>query len=80
MNPFKAFVIVAGVSAASSLLIVFVSLRTLGQISDGGMWAIAAMTTAPAFMAIGVSHFISRTPGGELWRPDRKGAKQDDLQ
>ena len=78
-NPFQAFTIVAGISVAGSLLIVIVALQTLSRISDAGMWAIAAMAMAPALMGIGVSYFISRTPGSGPWEPESKGAKNNDL-
>ncbi len=80
MDPFKAFTIVAGISAAGSLLTVFVALKILDRISDGGMWAIAAMAAAPALMGIGVSYFISRTPSGVPWGSKSKGAEDNDLQ
>ncbi len=63
VNALKAFVAVAGISAISSLLIVVFALQILTQITDGGMWAIAAMAFAPSVAGIGVSYFISRLPG-----------------
>jgi hypothetical protein len=93
MNPFKAFTVVAGISAAGSLLTVVLSLTFLtlrvtdggrvtdgDRITDGGMWAIAAMAAAPAVMGIGVSYFISRTPSGVPWGSKSKGAEDNDLQ
>jgi hypothetical protein len=79
MNPFQAFVLVAGISAAGSLLIVCAALKTLTQISDGGMLAVAAMAFGPALMGIGVSYFISRTAGSRPWDSEGKGARDDDL-
>ena len=87
MNPFKAFTVVAGISAAGSLLTVLLSLTILstrvtdgGRVTDGAMWAIAAMAAAPAVMGIGVSYFISRTPSGVPWGSKSKGAEDNDLQ
>ena len=79
MDPFKAFPIVAGISAAGSVLIVLVPLQILNRISDGGMWAIAAMVAAPAIMGIGVSYFISRTSSGVPRGSESKGSKDDAL-
>jgi hypothetical protein len=58
VNAFAAYSIVALVSALASLLIGFGVTNTLTRITDSGMWAIAAMVFAPAFMGIGVSLFI----------------------
>lgn len=88
MNPFKAFTVVAGISAAGSLLTVLYALAFLSRVpdgglsrvNDGGMWAIAAMAAAPAVMGIGVSYFISRTPSGVPWGSKSKGAEDNDLQ
>ena len=86
MNPFKAFTVVAGISTAGSLLTVLYSLAFLsrvtagGRVTDGSMWAIAAMAAAPAVMGIGVSYFISRTPSGVPWGSKSKGAEVNDLQ
>ena len=90
MNPFKAFTVVAGISAAGSLLTVLLSLTILScppdggtilsRVTDGGMWAIAAMAAAPAVMGIGVSYCISRTPSGVPWGSKSKGAEDNDLQ
>ena len=86
MNPFKAFTVVAGISAAGSVLTVLYSLAFLSRITDGSrvtdgsMWAIAAMAAAPAVMGIGVSYFISRTPSGVPWGSKSKGAEDNDLQ
>ena len=80
MNPFKAFTVVAGISAAGSLLTVLYSLAFLSRVTDGAMWAIAAMAAAPAVMGIGVSYFISRTPSGVPWGSKSKGAEDNDLQ
>ena len=62
MNAFKALVAVAGISAISSLLIVVFAFIILTHITDGGMWAIAAMAYAPSVAGIGVSYFVSRLP------------------
>jgi hypothetical protein len=51
-------VLIAAVCAAASVGIVFIALMTLHQISDGGMWAIAAMAAAPSLMGCGIAYFM----------------------
>jgi hypothetical protein len=58
MNAYGAYSIVAGVSGLASLALGFGVVKTLNQITNEGMWAIAAMTFAPALLGIGVSLFI----------------------
>jgi hypothetical protein len=67
-NAYAAYMVVALVSALAAVFIPFIALKTLSQISDGGMWAIALMSLAPCLLGIGVSYFIHHTsrhgPGG----------------
>lgn len=58
MNAFGAYAVVGGTAAAASFLLGFGIVKSLSTITDSAMWAIALMTFAPAFMAIGVSLFI----------------------
>ena len=58
MNAYGAYSIVAGVSAAASFLLGFGIIKTLTQITDNAMWAIAAMVFAPAITGISISFFI----------------------
>jgi hypothetical protein len=46
------------------------------NISDSGMWAIAAMVVAPAAMAIGIAYFINQSQRWG-WGPVRHHAGQD---
>ena|SRR5205823_1076025 len=61
LNANAAYVAVAVVSAGASCGIAMIALSKLTQITDSGMWAIAAMTLAPTLLGIGVSFFIHRT-------------------
>jgi hypothetical protein len=58
MNAYTAYATVAGVCAIASFLLGFSVIKTLTQITDNGMWAIAAMVFAPAILGISVSFFI----------------------
>jgi hypothetical protein len=58
MNAYGAYSTVAGVSALASFLLGFSIIKTLAQITDNAMWAIAAMVFAPAIMGISISFFI----------------------
>jgi len=60
-NAYAAYMVVALVSALAAVVIPFAVLKTLTQISDGGMWAIAMMSLAPCLLGIGVSYFIHRS-------------------
>lgn len=78
MNAYSAYSIVAGVNALASLLIAFGVVRTLTQITDAGMWAIAGMTAVPALMAMGVCYFINSTHGAALGRESVRRLPPDD--
>lgn len=56
------YALVALFSGGASALIVCFALLILHQISDAGMWAIAAMAAAPAAMGIGIAHCMSKRP------------------
>ena len=71
MNAFGAYATVAAVSAAASLLLGFGIVKSLSTITDSGMWAIAAMTFAPAILGVGVSFFISVSHRAEPARERR---------
>jgi hypothetical protein len=58
MNAYQAYALVGGISAAASLLLGCIALKTFTTLSDSGIWAIAVMTFAPALLGIGVSLFI----------------------
>ena len=58
MNVYAAFSIVGGGGALASLLIAFAAFKTFTTITDGAMWAIAAMVAVPMAIALGVSAFI----------------------
>jgi len=63
-------VVVAGYCAGASVMIVAIALALLNNISDGGMWAIAAMAAAPALMGIGIAYFMTKQP-----QPDASSIK-----
>jgi hypothetical protein len=55
---YVAFILVALVSAVTSILFATIAFTKLGQISDSGMGSIAAMVAAPAVMGISISFFV----------------------
>jgi hypothetical protein len=59
MNAYGAYGITAVSGAFASVIIAFVAIMHFNQISDSGMWAIAAMVAAPAAMAVGVAACIT---------------------
>ena len=59
MNPYA---LVALFCAGASFGIVAAALSILRAVTDGGMFAIALMTFAPAVMGIGIAYFISKQP------------------
>lgn len=59
---------IAGACSGASFGIVTVSFLFLHNISDGGMWAIAAMAAAPSLMGVGIAYFMTRQP------PDASGS------
>jgi hypothetical protein len=60
--PFPHLVAVAAFCSTASLGIVALAFCVLNDITDGGMWAIAAMTAAPPLMGIGIAYFMTRHP------------------
>jgi hypothetical protein len=64
LPPFLPYLILAVLCGAASVLIVFLALIILGsnggRITDSGMFAIAAMSVAPAIMGIGIAAFLPR--------------------
>jgi len=56
----NAYALVAMFSGGASVAIVCLAFLILHEISDAGMWAIAAMTAAPAAMGIGVAYCMSK--------------------
>ncbi len=57
VNPYA---LVAMFSGGASVAIVCLAFLILHEISDAGMWSIAAMTAAPAAMGIGIAYCMSR--------------------
>jgi hypothetical protein len=51
--------------------------RTLNQITDSAMWAIAAMTAAPAIMGISISFFIFLSHQSQRRDPERHLPSED---
>jgi hypothetical protein len=61
INPYAAYACVAGFGAAASVLIALIGMKSFTTITDNGMWAVAAMVAAPAFMSLGVAFCITLT-------------------
>ncbi len=63
-QPYIPYLVLAVVCGAASVAIVFIAMMVLGQnggqISDGGMYGIAAMAAAPAVMGIGIASYLPR--------------------
>jgi hypothetical protein len=68
--PSHPLVAIAGYCASASAGIGFFAFVLLHQISDGGMWAIAAMAAAPALMGIGMAYFITKQPQPDSTSPN----------
>ena len=60
-NPYQAYACVAGFGAAATVLIALIAIHHFTTISDNGIWAVAAMVAAPAFMSLGVAFCITLT-------------------
>jgi apolipoprotein N-acyltransferase len=60
-SAYAAYIGVAFVSAAASVVIALIALSRFSQVSDGAMWAMAAMILTPALLGIGVAYFVNRT-------------------
>jgi hypothetical protein len=71
MNANQAYASVAGAATTASVLLGCGGSMVLGQRSDSTMWAIAAMTFAPAFLGVGVSLFICLSQRSEPPRERR---------
>jgi len=63
-------VAIAGYCASASAVIIISAFLLLHEISDGGMWAIAAMAAAPALMGIGMAYFITKQPQQDSSSPN----------
>jgi hypothetical protein len=72
-NAYAAYMVVALVSAAASVVIALVALNKFTQVTDSAMWAMAAMILAPAALGVGVSYFVHRTAvtTADVGRPNR---------
>ena len=64
-TPTHPLVAIAGACAGASVGIVAVTFMLLHNISEGGMWAIAAMAAAPSGMGIGIAYFMTKNPPQE---------------
>jgi uncharacterized membrane protein len=62
-NVYAAYMVVAFISAAASVIIALIALTRFTQVTDGAMWSMAVMILAPALLGIGVSYFVYRTAG-----------------
>jgi len=56
------YALIALYAGLTSVAIAFVAFSLMRPITDGGMWAIAAMVAAPAVMGIGIALFMSKRP------------------
>jgi len=67
--PFHQLVLVAFFCALASVGIAALAFCLLRDISDNGMWAIAAMAAAPSLMGIGIAYFMTRQPQQDAPKP-----------
>jgi hypothetical protein len=77
MNVYGAYSVVAFVSASASFLLGFSVIKTLIDISNSGMWAIAVMVMAPGAMGIAVSFFICLSHRAQPREPERRRPPDD---
>ena len=61
-NPYVGIALAAGGASVFVAFIGFCMVMHLSLLTDGTMWAIAAMVAAPAVMGIGVAYFMSKHP------------------
>lgn len=61
-SPLQLTALVAILCSFASVGIVALAFCLLRPISDGGMWAVAAMTAAPALLGIVVAAFLTQQP------------------
>ena len=61
-SPLQLAAVVAILCSFSSVGIVALAFCLLRPISDVGMWAVAAMTAAPALLGIVVAAFLTKSP------------------
>src|SRR5262245_4443510 len=61
LKVFEAYAIVAFLSGLASVGIAAITVFHFERITDGGMWAIAAMVAAPALMGVGISYCVYRS-------------------
>ncbi|HSY17489.1 MAG TPA: hypothetical protein VK815_04105 [Candidatus Acidoferrales bacterium] len=59
LNVYALIALYAGLASVAIAGSAFTMMR---PITDGGMWAIAAMVAAPAVMGIGIALFMSKRP------------------
>ena len=59
INPYVGVALAAGGASVLITLIGFCMVMHLTLLTDGTMWAIAAMVAAPAVMGIGIAYFMS---------------------
>jgi hypothetical protein len=57
VNPYIGVATACGCASAGIAALAFFLLH---EISDSGMWALAAMVAAPSIMGIGIAYFMSR--------------------
>jgi len=63
--PVNPYIGVALASGGASVLVALVGCLMVNhfmQVSDGTLWAIAAMVAAPSAMGVGIAYFMSRQP------------------
>lgn len=64
-NPYVGVSLAAGGASVLIAFIGFCMVMHLTQITDGTMWAIAAMVASPSLMGIGIAFVMSRHSGKE---------------
>ena len=57
-NAYVAYMVVATISALSSIIVVAIALNKLTHVSDAGMLVIAVMSLAPILLGIGIFHSL----------------------
>lgn len=68
-TPFQPLVAVTAFCAVASVAIVALAFCLLRDISDEGLWAIAAMVAAPSLMGIGIAFFMTHQPRQDAPKP-----------
>ncbi len=60
-NVYTAYMVVALVSAAASVLIALIAINKFTRVTDSAMWSITVMILTPAVLGVGISSFIHKT-------------------